>query len=107
VKTILATLLIAVALPAHAEFMDGNTLLQRMNGEAPERVAAFGYIGGVADAMSGVGWCPTANVTLNQVIDLTRTILASVPEHRHQPADVYVRVALNRIAPCQKKGSAL
>lgn len=103
-KTILTTLLLAATLPAQAQFVDGNTLLQRMGGDDAARVAAYGYVGGVADAaVVGTDWCPKANISLSQIFDLTRNILATVPEHRHQAADIYVRVALARIAPCPKR----
>lgn len=102
-KLILASLLIAAALPAHAEFMDGNTLLKRIDGDNAERVAAFSYISGVADGSDGVAWCPTTTISLKQIVDLTRNILTTVPEHRHRAADIYVRVALKRIAPCADK----
>lgn len=88
--------------PAQAEFYDGNRLLQRMNGDIPDQMAALGYVAGVWDAYMGVMICPPPNVMLNQVRDMTKALLIARPEFRHQSADRFVIAVGAETFPCPK-----
>ena len=99
-RTAAIVLALLVATPAQAEFYDGNMLLQRMNGDAIDQMAALGYVAGVWDAHMGVMICPPPNVMLNQVRDMTKALLVANPEHRHQPADRFVIAAGSKVFPC-------
>lgn len=86
---------------AHAEFLTGNDLLQRLESDsAVERVAGLGYIMGVADAVLGVEQCAPGNVTAGQMRDMVRNHLTSNPSVRHITADVQVRYVLKNAWPC-------
>lgn len=99
-KAAAIALAMLMATPAHAEFYDGNRLLQRMNGDTLDQMAALGYVAGVWDAFSGVTICAPPNVTLNQVRDMTKALLVANPEHRHQAADRFVIAAGTTVFPC-------
>lgn len=99
-KTAAIILALLAATPAQAEFYDGNMLLQRMNGDGPDQLAALGYVAGVWDAYMGVMICPPPNVMLNQVRDMTKALLVNHPEYRHQGADRFVIAAGSTVFPC-------
>lgn len=93
------------AVPAQAEFYDGNRLLQRMNGDDIDQMAALGYVAGVWDAYMGVMICPPPNVMLNQVRDMTKALLVARPEYRHFGADRFVIAVGAKTFPCPKSAS--
>ena len=105
-RTAAIVLALLVATPAQAEFYDGNMLLQRMNGDAIDQMAALGYVAGVWDAHMGVMICPPPNVMLNQVRDMTKALLVGHPEYRHQGADRFVIAAGAQTFPCPKSAPA-
>lgn len=102
-KKLFLAALCATALTAHAEFWDGNKLLERLNGDPAESLSAGSYIAGVADALVGVIWCPPGTVTLGQVRDMTRLTLERSPEKRHLPADAFINITLRKEWPCKAK----
>ena len=93
------------ALTAHAEFKDGNNLLNQIKGDTYDYVHAVGYITGVSDATRGVTHCPPSNVSAGQITDMVRLHLESVPSVRHLTADTHVTYVLKKAWPCaeQKK----
>ena len=92
-----------VAGSAHAEFLTGNMLLARMNGDNLDQIYAIGYVAGVADAGYGVAWCPPNAVTTGQVVDMTKALLEKSPADRHRPADVFVRAVTQAAFPCSRQ----
>ena len=104
-------LLILAALcgSAHAEFLTGNTLLQKLNGSAIESMVGLGYVMGVFDAAQGVEHCPPDHVTAGQVKDMVKLHLENTPSTRHFVADVQVRYVLGKAWPCadKKKGAGV
>ena len=44
---LLPTILLALSLSAHAEFVDGNKLYSWLNGDKMEQLAGKGYVAGV------------------------------------------------------------
>lgn len=100
---LLVAALSGLALSSNAEFWDGNKLLARLNGSPHEVGSAYGYIAGVSDATVGFEFCPPDNVTLGQIADMAKQVLALLPEKRHQPADVFIRAATTNAWPCKKK----
>lgn len=102
-----AALILALATTtAHAQFLTGNELLDRLNGSTVQQVNAVGYITGVADAEIGSIWCPPPNITARQVVDLTRRTLDVVPEKRHESASSFVMAAVRMTWPCESKPKA-
>ena len=98
---ILCTALLAGT--AHAEFWDGNTLLQRMTGNHSEQMNALGYVMGVADAYNGKEFCPrSGNITSGQINDVVKVYLERNPSLRHLTADLLTMVALSQVWPCPK-----
>lgn len=102
----LALILTLAASSAQAQFMTGNELLERLNGSTVQQVHAMGYITGIADAEIGAVWCPPPNITVRQVVDLTRRTLDVVPEKRHESASFYVIAAVRMTWPCESKPKA-
>lgn len=103
-KKIILAILLAAAGAAHAEFLDGNMLLQRMNSaKEQDQSLALGYVAGAADALHGVGYCPSANVTLQQAYDLVKLFLVEMPQHRAHSADVIIFGVLKTAFPCKPK----
>jgi hypothetical protein len=98
---ILAALLASGA--AHAEFISGNDLLQRMTGEPLERTFAMGYVAGVYDTTVTLIHCAPANVTLRQVTDTVQRGLEVMPATRHKSADYLVNQILKVVWPCAEK----
>lgn len=97
---------------AHAEFWDGNRLLQRLESSSMyDQGTAIGYIMGVADALFGVTQCAPSNVTAGQIQDMVRNYLVNVPAERHNTADIIVSRVLRNSWPCadrqQRRGQAL
>lgn len=95
--------------PAHAEFMTGNELLDRINGEGyTERGFAMGFIAGIADAMDNILLCMPEGATVGQARDIATRYLRNNPQIRHKGASVLVVDALSAAWPCAKsKGSRL
>ena len=103
-KKLIAGLLFVPCM-ASAEFMDGNGLLSRMNdSETVPRVAALGYVQGVADVYAGTKICMPKNVTAGQARDVAKQYLEINPEKRHYSADSLVLNALAQVWPCANRG---
>ncbi len=92
---------------AHAEFMTGNDLMGRFNGNDIQQMVALGYVMGVFDATMDATHCPPANVTAGQVQDIVKNHLIATPATRHYAADAQVRYILGKTWPCAKKGTSL
>ena len=107
----LAALLLALALPAQAQFIDGNGLLDRMNDTgAVKPMVALGFVLGIADAFRGSEICLPANVQARQPYDLVHQWLQANPDKRHLEAAVIVLAVLSRTWPCKadlQKGSRM
>lgn len=100
----LAALLICISMSAHAEFKDGNKLLQNMNAsEYFSQGVAFGYITGVADMGQGIVHCMPANVTVGQIHDMVKNYLTNTPAERHHTADIIVNKVLKATWPCPRR----
>lgn len=99
----LLPLLLALALPAHAQYMSGNDLLERLNDNdsAVKRSVALGYILGVADGLDGQEVCVQRSVQAGQVRDVVHQWLRDNPALRHLPAAAIVAGSLSRVWPCQ------
>lgn len=89
------------ATAAHAEFLDGNELLDRMRSTEPvRRAVAIGYVMGVHDTMAKINHCTPANVTSGQLRDIVQNYITNTPARRHESADVLVMDALKIGFPC-------
>lgn len=102
-KTLIA-LLIALPFLAHAEFLSGNKLLEKMNaGDFHSQGMALGYIVGVHDALAGVSVCAPESVTAGQLEKIIKMWFDNNPTLLHYSADRAIFVALKAIWPCAKK----
>jgi len=104
-KHIIFTLLMA-ATAAKAEFMTGNELLGKMNGNHTEQMMAIGYVTGVHDALRNVTHCSPLNITVGQINEMVKNHLERNPEFRHKSADAHVSYVLNKAWACPKKGNS-
>lgn len=106
-KHLLAGIIMSLSITANAEFVDGNRLLSMLNSDNKEEVAlGVGYITGSFDTAIGNFVCPPPNVTVRQVVDITREALSVNPQNRHMSGDVFVVVTTSGLWPCKKnKGS--
>lgn len=90
---------------AHAEFMNGNDLLELMqSGSHGKQMAAIGYVQGVFDATVGTIHCAPRGVTVGQAHDMVQQHLQTNPSGRHFSADVIAGYLFKAAWPC-KKGS--
>jgi hypothetical protein len=101
---LIAALACAMCVNAHAEFLDGNKLLQRItSGGTVEEMVALGYVMGVHDVGQGGLHCSPPNAQAGQMLDMTRNYLLNTPAERHLSADVLVTRALRIAFPCPAK----
>jgi hypothetical protein len=99
-KKLIAMLLFVPAM-AQAEFFSGNDLLNKMNGDAYERMQAIGFVQGVFDVYVSVTFCPPSNVTAGQIRDMIKNYLTNSPATRHKTAESLINEALKGVWPCQ------
>lgn len=100
----------AAALPASAEgeFMTGKTLKAGLEGwvsdtseEIVRDAAAFGYVVGVHDALSGSVVCSGEDVTQGEVVKAVLRFMRDRPDTLDKSADLVVGEALKRVWPCK------
>jgi hypothetical protein len=101
-KAWFAAIALALSAPASAQFMSGNLLLSRMNGNEADRIMALGYVMGVTDAGDRVYHCAPATITAGQVRDMALQYLRANPENRHLSADLLITGLLINAWPCPK-----
>ena len=103
-KMLLVGLLVAgnVQADTSMNYVDGNALLNRMNGEASDMMYAIGYVAGVSDVGQGVTHCAPANVTVGQATDMVKQYLANNPGDRHYQADTIIKNILTSTWPCRR-----
>ncbi len=101
-KLLLALALVAGS--AHAEFWNGNDLLEKMTGTNMEQIMALGYVMGVFDSQRSSTICPPTNsgITAGQMRDVVKNYLERNPQHRHHTGDLVTVVALATVWPCKK-----
>ena len=64
---------------------------------------ASGYVTGVADAFSGIVYCPPEGTSGPQVIAIVKKFIAAHPEKWQLPAPVLIVTALSEVFPCKKQ----
>lgn len=102
-KKLVAVTIMCTALTAQAEFLSGNKLLQYMQGTELERGFALGYVAGAFDVGMNTNHCPPQQVTIQQVLDITKLVLEKLPQHRDKSADSFVSFALKQAWPCKQQ----
>lgn len=103
-KLFISAAIVLTSISAHAEFVDGNKLLSWLNSpEDDSRALGMGYVAGAFDTASGSQICAPGNVSVKQVVDMTKEALNSIPELRHRSADQFVIAAASRVWPCKQK----
>jgi hypothetical protein len=101
-KLLLALLFVSTS--ATAAFRDGNKLLSEINSSTlDDKIYAMGYIAGVSDATYSATHCAPGNVTLSQIMDMTRDYLTRNASIRNLPADILISTMLTDRWPCPKK----
>jgi hypothetical protein len=98
-KKLIASLLFVPCM-ANAEFMSGNNLYSKMNGDFGEKMLALGFIQGVYDVYVSVTFCSPNNVTVGQVSDMVRSYFDNNPSIRHKTAESLINQALKQAWPC-------
>ena len=100
----LAAILLCVSISAHAEFKDGNDLLNDMDSaHTVNQAVALGYVMGVADVGIGYLHCAPANVKAGQLRDMVQNYLRNTPAERHLSADTTINKILKVTWPCPKR----
>ena len=101
--TYLASILVVIALakPVTAEFLDGNRISRWCLAEFYQSSEWFcdGYVAGVADASKEL--CIPSSVTVAQTSDIFKKYLRNHPEDRHLNAQSLVFRALSEAWPCK------
>lgn len=95
--------LLMVPCIAHAEFLTGNDIYQRMTSrDISDQLYALGYVVGAYDMGVHVFFCPRTeqNITAGQVRDIAQSYLASNPGQRHRTAEALMREAFRQVWPC-------
>lgn len=101
-------LVLALCGSAHAEFRDGNKLLNEMNSDNYQsRSLALGYIMGVSDAFYGIIHCAPSNATSGQIFDMVQNYLTNKPIERTKTADQIIIHIMKSAWPCEKRGQSL
>jgi hypothetical protein len=90
---------------ASAEFMSGNNLHGKMNGDFGDKMLALGFIQGVFDVYVSVTFCSPNSVTVGQVSDMVRSYLDNNPSIRHKTAESLINQALKQAWPCANRNS--
>jgi hypothetical protein len=98
-KKLIASLLFIPCM-ASAEFMTGNNLHGKMNGDFGDKMLALGFIQGVFDVYVSVTFCSPNSVTVGQVSDMVRSYLDNNPSIRHKTAESLINQALKQAWPC-------
>lgn len=109
-KALIATLALVSASATHAEFFDGNDLLEGINSTSNVKYGgALGYIMGVTDTLRGVSTCPPPNTTAGQLRDMVKQYLDLYPASRTFTGDAIVHRVVSTAWPCEnrKKGNTL
>lgn len=107
-KAIITALALVATAAAHAEFYDGNELMEGINSTSNVKYGgALGYIMGVTDTLRGVSTCPPPNTTAGQLRDMVKMYLEQYPANRTFTGDAIVHRVVSTAWPCQKKGSSL
>lgn len=102
-KRILTIAIAALAFNAHAEFMSGNDLYERMTSDNTIRQSmALGYVIGAHDALREVTHCSPMDVTAGQVRDMVKAWLQANPAQRHISAASITSHVLKSVWPCQR-----
>lgn len=102
----LALLASLSASPARAEFVSGNRLHQWC-GSVDAYGQCAGFIMGISDALSGGAMlgeyraCAPATATVQQVVDVAKRGLESMPQLRHHTAARLVAMILSQAFPCR------
>ena len=99
--THLAAILIFLAKPAAAEFLDGNRISRWCLAEYYQSSEWFcdGYVAGVADTNKEL--CIPKNAAVAQTSDIFKKYLRDHPEDRNISAHSLVRRALAEAWPCE------
>ena len=98
--------IIMVPTMAHAEFVNGNDLLSRLqSSDYMDRMYALGYVLGVFDAGQHIRHCSPngVGVSAGQIQDMVKQYLEQNPSLRNFSADVLVTDAIRRVWPCKSK----
>jgi hypothetical protein len=107
-KHLVIGFLAASAFTAHAEFMDGNSLLNDMSSSSfSQRGIGLGYVMGIADTMQGYTHCIPGNVSSGQIKDMVKNYLTNTPAERHLMAPEIVLKITSTVWPCPVKGKSL
>lgn len=104
-KIITAVVWLTACATAQAEFLTGNNLLSKMNGDGMDKAQAIGYVQGVFDTGQGVFHCTPngQHITTGQIYDMAKYYLEASPEKRHYSADSLIVGMLTKAWPCPKK----
>lgn len=105
-----AIVLTLLAGPAWADYLTGNKLhemCQTPEG-APFNSFAGGYIVGFTDSWKDwepgrLRMCIPPGATYGQIRDVVCMFVAQHPEHRHLPAVVMIRSAIQTVWPCSSQ----
>lgn len=105
-KRIALLLALSMGANAHADFLSGNDLFDKMKGEGmAARMVALGYVIGVSDTTYNIAHCMPASVSGKQANDVVMRLLENNPSLRHYSAESIVVKALSETWPCPKKGT--
>lgn len=92
---------------AHAEYKDGNKLLEElMSPDVVPQMVALGYVEGVADVWQNISVCIPLNVQAKQVADVVKNYLWSNPQNRQYSADSLAIEGLKAVWPCTSNNTS-
>lgn len=96
--------LMFVPMMAHAEFMNGNILLEKLrSASAVENMVALGYVQGVFDTTQHAIHCAPTSIIAGQINDLARQYLEQNPTIRNRTADMILSDLFKKTWPCANR----
>ena len=113
-ESLLGLICILFSFPVNAQgimhFWTGNDLLEALNGNVVDQIAAKKYVAGASDTLSSLQAlgklprqiCTTTEVTDQQVADVAKQWLVNHPEARHAVAANLVHASMLTAFPCGK-----
>lgn len=103
-KKIIFTMLALFTGSAHADFYTGNKLKSLCNSQNyVESSVCIGYTVGITDSFSGYLFCPPAEVTAGQLVEMVKKYMNENPAKLHEPSSSIVVDAIKKDFPCKKK----
>lgn len=102
-------ILMAVAIPAHAELIPRFTgdVLMALASKPEYKATVTGYIAGIHDANFNDTVCPKKPMAYGEIRERVLEVMRANPQNNHHPAGPLVYGTLTGLFPCPKLKGAI